>query len=569
MKTTNFLLATQKETPNDAEIISHKLMIRSGMIHKLASGLYSWLPLGLKVLQKVENIVREEMNKSGAQEVLMPVAQPAELWQQSKRWDLYGSALLRFQDRHNRDFCLGPTHEEVITNIASQYIKSYKQLPLNLYQIQTKFRDEIRPRFGVMRSREFIMKDAYSFHLDAESLQQTYDLMYQTYSNIFDRIGLKYRAVLADTGSIGGSHSHEFHVLSDSGEDLIAFSDKSDYAANIELAKTKKQEIKTDFKEEVKVIDTPNAKTIADVCNLLKISPKKTIKTLVVHGSKKDSLVALICRGDHNINEIKAVNHKDIASPINFATDDEISRKLGCDIGSIGVVDLKMPIIVDYAAAALIDFVCGANENDKHLTGVNWIRDVQDFTTSDLRNIVKGDESPDGKGKILLKRGIEVGHIFQLGTKYSKALNANVIGQNGKATTLTMGCYGIGVSRIVAAVIEQNHDEHGIIFPKTIAPFQLIILPINYHKSIRVKNLADDLYQKCINAGIEVLLDDRKERVGVMFNDAELIGIPHRLVISDSHVDNNTVEYKNRVEKEKAEINIDNAISFITKKTTA
>ena len=565
MKSSDFLISTVKEAPNDAKIISHQLMIRAGLISKLASGLYSYLPIGLKIIQKVEKIIREEMNKSMALELLMPVAQPAELWQESKRWEEYGPELLRFQDRHERDFCMGPTHEEVITNIAKQYIRSYKQLPINFYQIQTKFRDEIRPRFGVMRSREFIMKDAYSFHMDEESLGETYQVMHQTYCNIFDRLGLDYRPVLADSGAIGGDSSHEFHVLAESGEDAICFSDSSDYAANIERAETLPQGDPDAPAEELKIVKTPNVKTINDVCILLNVKPESSIKTLVVVG-EEDNLVALVLRGDHELNEVKASKIEGIKQPLQMADEDEVVKQLGCNFGSIGVVNLDIPIFVDYAAACLSDFVCGANENDKHYTGVNWERDVKQITSCDLRNIVAGDPSPDGQGFIEIKRGIEVGHIFQLGTKYSDSMSANVIGEDGRAVNMNMGCYGIGVTRIIAASIEQNHDDRGIIFPKAIAPFELVIVPINYNKSSRVRELADQLYNDCQKNKIDVLLDDRKERPGIMFADSELLGIPHRFVISDTHADNGKIEYKSRAQSEKDEIDFNDAVSFIIEK---
>ena len=565
MKSSDYLISTVKEAPNDAKIISHQLMIRAGLISKLASGLYSYLPIGLKIIQKVEKIIREEMNKSMALELLMPVAQPAELWQESKRWEEYGPELLRFQDRHERDFCMGPTHEEVITNIAKQYIRSYKQLPINFYQIQTKFRDEIRPRFGVMRSREFIMKDAYSFHMDEESLGETYQVMHQTYCNIFDRLGLDYRPVLADSGAIGGDSSHEFHVLAESGEDAICFSDSSDYAANIERAETLPQGDPDAPAEELKIVKTPNVKTINDVCSLLNLKPESSIKTLVVVG-EEDNLVALVLRGDHELNEVKASKIEGIKQPLQMADEDEVVKQLGCNFGSIGVVNLDIPILVDYAAACLSDFVCGANENDKHYTGVNWERDVKQITSCDLRNIVAGDPSPDGQGFIEIKRGIEVGHIFQLGTKYSDSMSANVIGEDGRAVNMNMGCYGIGVTRIIAASIEQNHDDRGIIFPKAIAPFELVIVPINYNKSSRVRELADQLYNDCQKNNIDVLLDDRKERPGIMFADSELLGIPHRFVISDTHADNGKIEYKSRAQSEKDEIDFNDAVSFIIEK---
>ena len=565
MKSSDLLIPTIKEAPNDAKIISHQLMIRAGLVSKLSSGLYSYLPIGLRVIQKIEKIIREEMNKSLAQELLMPVAQPAELWQESGRWEEYGPELLRFKDRHERDFCLGPTHEEVITNIAKQYIRSYKQLPINFYQIQTKFRDEIRPRFGVMRSREFIMKDAYSFHIDEQSLGETYQVMHQTYCNIFDRLGLKYKVVLADSGAIGGDSSHEFHVLADSGEDAICFSDQSDYSANIDRAETLSQGEPETPKQTIKVTETPDLKTIDDVCQLLGIKPKTTIKTLVVEGDN-DSLVAIVLRGDHDLNEVKAAKIKGVKLPLQMADEEKILQQLGCSVGSIGVVDLSIPIIVDYSAACLSDFVCGANEEGKHLTGVNWGRDTTNFVVADLRNVVSGDPSPDGKGKLEINRGIEVGHIFQLGTKYSDAMNANVIGEDGKAVYMNMGCYGIGVTRIVAASIEQNHDEKGIIFPESIAPFQLVIVPINYNKSSRVRKLADELYEQFMSQGVEVLLDNRKERPGIMFADSELLGIPHRLVISDTHADSGNIEYKSRNEADKIEIEFKSSIDFILAK---
>ena len=565
MKSSDFLISTVKEAPNDAQIISHQLMIRAGLISKLASGLYSYLPMGLRIIQKVEKIIREEMNKSKALEVLMPVAQPAEIWKESKRWEEYGPELLRFKDRHDRDFCLGPTHEEVITKIAKQYLRSYKQLPINLYQIQTKFRDEIRPRFGVMRSREFIMKDAYSFHIDEQSLNETYQLMHQTYCNIFDRIGFDYRPVLADSGTIGGDSSHEFHVLAESGEDAICFSDGSDYAANIERVETLPQGEPKSAEKALELVETPGVKTIADVCNLLKVEPINSIKTLIVQGND-NNLVALVLRGDHELNEVKASKINGIKQPLQMAEEVVVKKQLGCSFGSIGVVNLEIPVLVDFAAAALSDFICGANEDDKHFVGVNWGRDTKKIIASDLRIIVSGDPSPDGKGNLEIKRGIEVGHIFQLGTKYSDSMNANVIGEDGRSVNMNMGCYGIGVTRIIAASIEQNHDDRGIIFPEAIAPFQLVIVPINYNKSSRVKALADQLYMDCIEQNIEVLLDDRKERPGIMFADSELIGIPHRLVISDTHADNGKIEYKSRKMPDKVEVDFNLVVSYILDK---
>jgi prolyl-tRNA synthetase len=565
MKSSDFLISTVKEAPNDAQIISHQLMIRAGLISKLASGLYSYLPMGLRIIQKVEKIIREEMNKSKALEVLMPVAQPAEIWKESKRWEEYGPELLRFKDRHDRDFCLGPTHEEVITKIAKQYLRSYKQLPINLYQIQTKFRDEIRPRFGVMRSREFIMKDAYSFHIDEQSLNETYQLMHQTYCNIFDRIGFDYRPVLADSGTIGGDSSHEFHVLAESGEDAICFSDGSDYAANIERVETLPQGEPKSAEKALELVETPGVKTIADVCNLLKVEPINSIKTLIVQGND-NNLVALVLRGDHELNEVKASKIDGVKQPLQMAEEGVVKKQLGCSFGSIGVVNLEIPVIVDFAAAALSDFICGANEDDKHFVGVNWGRDTKKIIASDLRIVVSGDPSPDGKGNLEIKRGIEVGHIFQLGTKYSDSMNANVIGEDGRSVNMNMGCYGIGVTRIIAASIEQNHDDRGIIFPEAIAPFQLVIVPINYNKSSRVKALADQLYRDCIEQNIEVLLDDRKERPGIMFADSELIGIPHRLVISDTHADNGKIEYKSRKMPDKVEVDFKQVVSYILDK---
>jgi prolyl-tRNA synthetase len=557
MKTSQILIPTQKEVPNDAQIISHQLMIRAGLISKLASGLYSYLPLGLIVLRKIEKIIREEMNKSGAQEILMPVAQPAELWQESGRWEKYGKELLRFKDRHNREFCLGPTHEEVVVDLARQYLRSYKQLPVNFYQIQTKFRDEIRPRFGVMRSREFIMKDSYSFHLDNESMQEEFDKMHKTYCRIFERLGLDFRPVLADSGSIGGENSVEFHVLAGSGEDEICFSDESEYAANIEKVAFNKQTKTTTGKESEEEVLTKKKTSIEEVAKFLGIEKSKCIKTLIIKTG--DNFKAIALRGDHELNEIKAQN---LFGEFELATDFEI-KELGLKKGFIGIKNLTIPLILDYSAEVLTDFVCGANAWDKHLTGVNW-SDIE-FESADLRNAVAGDESPCGKGKLVIKRGIEVGHIFQLDSTYSKPLNAGVIGESGKQQIMKMGCYGIGVTRILASAIEQNNDANGIIFPESIAPFKVIIVPINYHKSSRVRKIADELYQQFLTAGVEVLLDDRKERPGIMFKDSELIGIPHRIVISDTHADNQNVEYTVRKTGEKQEIKLSEIVDFITK----
>ncbi|MFQ6259412.1 proline--tRNA ligase [Yersinia enterocolitica] len=566
MRTSQYLLSTLKETPADAEVISHQLMLRAGMIRKLASGLYTWLPTGVRVLKKVENIVREEMNNAGAIEVSMPVVQPADLWQESGRWEQYGPELLRFVDRGERPFVLGPTHEEVITDLIRGEINSYKQLPLNFFQIQTKFRDEVRPRFGVMRAREFLMKDAYSFHTTQESLQETYDAMYAAYSKIFERMDLNFRAVLADTGSIGGSASHEFQVLADSGEDDIVFSTASDYAANIEfaeaLAPSAPRAVAT---EDLRIIDTPNAKTIAELVEQFNLPIEKTVKTLMVHAHEESGhkLVALLVRGDHELNEIKAEKLPQVAKPLTFATEEEIRAIIGAGPGSLGPVNLPLPVVVDRSVAVMSDFGAGANIDGKHYFGINWERDLPLPQVADLRNVVEGDISPDGKGTLQIKRGIEVGHIFQLGTKYSEAMKATVQGEDGRNQVMTMGCYGIGVSRVVAAAIEQNHDERGIIWPDTIAPFQVAILPMNMHKSFRVQALAEELYATLRSHGIDVILDDRKERPGVMFADMELIGVPHNIVIGDRNLDSEEVEYKNRRAGEKQMIKTSEIIDFL------
>jgi prolyl-tRNA synthetase len=567
MRTTQFPLNTVKETPADAEIASHQLMIRAGLIRKLAAGLYSWLPLGLRVMRKVEKITREEMEKTGALEVLMPGLQPAELWQETGRWEQYGPELARLKDRHDRDFCLGPTHEEIITDLARNEIKSYKQLPITYYQIQSKFRDEIRPRFGVMRSREFIMKDAYSFHLDQESLQLTYDAMYQAYTNIFNHLGLKFRAVIADSGSIGGAVSHEFHVLADSGEDAIAFSTGSEYAANVEKAEAVAPAgSRGSATEELTLIDTPNQHSIEEVCGFLNIPATQCLKTLIVRG-EEDTLVALLLRGDHNLNEIKAIKIDGIASPLQFASDEQVSSVCNCKPGSIGPIGLKIKIIADRSVTLMSDFVCGANQDGKHYKGVNWERDlpIPDHV-ADLRMVVEGDPSPDGKGQITLARGIEVGHIFQLGTKYSAAMNAGVSNEDGKNQIMTMGCYGIGISRVVAAAIEQNHDAKGIIWPTNLAPFQVALCPMNMHKSERLKEAAEKLYQDLLAAGIDVLFDDRKVRAGFMFSDMELIGIPHCIVVGDRGLDSGTVEYKARTADANEEIPFADVIDFLKAK---
>ena len=565
MKTSRFHLSTMKETPADAEVISHQLMLRAGLIRRLASGLYTWLPLGLKVLRKVENIIRDEMNAAGALECLMPAVQPAELWQESGRWEQYGPELLRLHDRHQREFCVGPTHEEVITDLFRREVKSYKQLPINFYQIQTKFRDEIRPRFGVMRAREFIMKDAYSFHVDQDSLQQTYNQMFATYSRIFDRFGLKYRPVSADSGSIGGSSSHEFHVLADSGEDAIAFSDQGKYAANVELAEAIATTQRPAPTQAMQTVDTPDQHTIEQVSAFLSVPATQTVKTLIVEGDEAE-LVALVLRGDHELNAVKAEKLDGIAAPLRMADAERIKQALGCDIGSLGPVGLDIPTYVDRSAALVNDFVCGANTNGQHLTGVNWARDLDEPTEVDIRNVVEGDPSPDGKGSLSIVRGIEVGHIFQLGDKYSSALNASVLDENGKSIITTMGCYGIGVSRVVAAAVEQNHDDAGIIWPAALAPYQLAICPINYHKSDAVKQAADDFYDECRQLGIDVLLDDRPLRPGAMFSDMELIGIPHRIVFSDRGLNQQQCEYKGRSDEASQDIALEQLISFIQQK---
>ncbi len=564
MRTSQFLLSTLRETPSDAEVVSHQLMLRAGMIRKLATGLYTWLPMGLRVLRKVEAIVREEMNRSAGQEVLMPAVQPAELWQESGRWDQMGEEMLRLQDRHERDFCFGPTHEEVITDLIRNEIRSYKQLPVTFYQVQTKFRDERRPRFGVMRAREFLMKDAYSFHVDDASLQETYELMYETYSRIFSRLGLEFRAVLADTGAIGGSASHEFHVLADSGEDAIAFSSESDYAANIELAEAiAPVGERAAATAEMGTVETPNQHSIDDISAFLKVDASQTAKTLLVQAAEEGCVVALVLRGDHELNELKADKLELVAVPLTFATPEQVKAVAGCEPGSVGPVGLSCPVFVDRSAAHLADFVCGANQDGKHQTGVNWGRDLPEGMVVDIRNVVEGDASPDGKGTLQIKRGIEVGHIFQLGRKYSQAMKAMVQAENGKSVLMTMGCYGIGVSRVVASAIEQNNDERGIIWPEAIAPFQIALLPLNMHKSQRLREAVEKLYDELQSAGFDVLLDDRKERPGVMFADMELIGIPHRVVFSEKGLDKAEVEYKGRRDSENQYIALDQIIDFL------
>ncbi len=580
MRASQLLIATLKESPSDAVVVSHQLMLRAGMIRKLASGLYTWLPLGLRTLRKVERVVREEMNAAGAQEVLMPAVQPAELWEETGRWFQYGGELLRLKDRHNRDFCVGPTHEEVITDLARNELNSYRQLPINFYQVQTKFRDETRPRFGVMRSREFIMKDAYSFHASAESLQETYERMHKAYTNIFTRLGLNFRPVAADTGSIGGAVSHEFHVLADSGEDDIAFSTQSDYAANVELAEAVSPSIERPAPSaELARVDTPNQHTIEEVSAFLSVEPAQVIKTLIVEGEQSEEdkdagkavpLVALVLRGDHELNDIKAEKLEGVANPLAFASESAIEQVLNCKPGSIGPCELNIPVIVDRSAAVVADFVCGANQDGQHLTGVNWERDAPISRIEDIRNVVEGDASPDGEGTIEIKRGIEVGHIFQLGTKYSEALNATVLDENGKDRTMLMGCYGIGISRVVAAAIEQNYDDRGIIWPEALAPFRVSIVEIDAHKSEEVSQRSVALYDALSATGIEVMLDDRDKKTspGVKFADSELLGIPHRVVISSRGLKNGVVEYKARTDEKSdaQEIAADDILALISEK---
>ncbi|MBD2859791.1 proline--tRNA ligase [Spongiibacter sp. KMU-158] len=574
MRASQFLIATIKETPADAEVISHQLMLRAGMIRKLATGLYSWLPLGLRVLRKVETIVREEMDRSGAQEVMMPVVQPAELWEESGRWEQYGPELLRISDRHSRSFCLGPTHEEVITDLIRNEIKSYKQLPANFYQVQTKFRDEIRPRFGVMRSREFVMKDAYSFHKNQESLQETYDVMHATYTNIFTRLGLDFRPVIADTGSIGGSGSHEFHVLANSGEDDIAFSDTSNYAANVEMAEALAPAgERPSATEAMEKVATPDVHSIEEVSQFFSCAADRSLKTLIVYGVQEEGqskapLVALVVRGDHELNDIKAEKLGGIAKPMTFASEEDIKAAIGCGTGSIGPVGLSIRTIVDRSATHAADFICGANEDGYHLKGVNWERDLALGEIADIRNVVEGDPSPDGEGKILIRRGIEVGHIFQLGTKYSEAMNATVLNENGKEQVMIMGCYGIGVTRVVASAIEQNNDDKGIIWPDSIAPFQVAIVGMNMQKSDRVREKAEQLYTELKALGLDVLLDDRNERPGVKFADMELMGIPHRIVVGDRGLDQGMLEYKHRRATDSEDIPVEQIVAEVSKRVS-
>ena len=562
MRVSQFFISTLKEAPSEAELISHQLMIRAGYIKKLSSGLYTWMPLGLRVLRKVEATVRDEMNKSGGIELLMPAVQPAELWQETGRWEVFGPQMLKITDRHDKLFCFGPTHEEVITDLARREVKSYRQLPLNFYQIQTKFRDEVRPRFGVMRAREFLMKDAYSFHANFDSLEQTYKVMYATYSRIFTRLGLQFRAVAADTGAIGGSGSHEFHVLADSGEDALAFCPASEYAANVELAEAlAPATARATASETMQKVITPGQKSIEEIATFMNVQPQQVLKTIAVV-DHKNNFVLLLLRGDHMLNEIKVAK---ILGEFRFASDGEIHQHMGCRPGYIGPVNKAIPLLADRAAAAMSNFVCGANEDGFHFGGVNFGRDIHldDANVHDLRNVVAGDASPDGMGTLELCRGIEVGHIFQLRSKYSTALNATYLDEKGKQQVMEMGCYGIGVSRIVAAAIEQNYDARGITLPVAMAPFHVAIAPIGMKKSEAVRQAADKLYAEFSAAGIEVLLDDRDERPGVIFADLELIGIPHRIVIGDRGLKEGNVEYQGRRDAEAKILDLQNALGFV------
>jgi prolyl-tRNA synthetase len=567
MRVSQFFISTLKEAPSEAEVVSHKLMLRAGLIRRLASGIYTWMPLGLRVLRKVETIVREEMNRSGAIELVMPVVQPAELWQESGRWEQYGPELLRLKDRHDRDFCLGPTHEEVMSDIVRREVKSYRQLPLNFYQIQTKFRDEIRPRFGVMRGREFLMKDACSFHADKASLDDTYREMYACYERIFTRLGLKFRAVAADTGSIGGTGSHEFHVLADSGEDAIAYCPASDYAANVELAEAlAPADERPAPQESLQKVHTPGVKTIADLCAFLKIPPERTVKAIIVDG-REDEPVLLLLRGDHELNVVKAGKLDAVAKPVRFASAERVRRAFGASPGSIGPMGFKGTVVADRSVATMGDFVAGANEDDHHYTGANIGRDFPVPLVADVRNIVAGDPSPDGEGLLEICRGIEVGHIFQLRTKYSSAMNLTFLTDAGESRAMEMGCYGIGVTRIVAAAIEQNHDARGMIFPAAMAPFDVAVVPIGMAKSARVKEVAEKLHAELEAAGLEVLLDDRDERPGVMFADMELIGIPHRIVIGERGLKESHLEYQARTETKAQLVPLNDAVQFLKSKT--
>jgi prolyl-tRNA synthetase len=571
MRLSTYPINTLRDVPADAEVVSHQLMLRASLIRRLAGGLYTWLPIGLRVLRKVENIIREEMNRAGALEVLMPTLQPAELWQESGRWDQFGPELLRFKDRHERPFCYGPTHEEVITDLARRELKSYRQLPVNFYQIQTKFRDEIRPRFGVMRAREFTMKDAYSFHLDEASLEAGYQAMYQAYSRIFERMQLRFRAVRADTGSIGGSASQEFHVLADSGEDAIAFSDGDDYAANVEMAEAlAPRGARAPAAAELRSVPTPGVRTIAELAAFLQVEPARCLKTLFVEGTE-GNVVALVVRGDHELNAVKAQKLPGVAAPLKMASAEQVRAATGCEPGYLGPVGLPAGIrlYADRAAAHTADFVCGANEKDMHLTGANWGRDLPEPEVADVRNVVPGDPSPTGRGTLGIARGIEVGHIFQLGRKYSEAMNATVLNEAGQSVVMPMGCYGIGVTRVVAAAIEQNHDERGIIWPEPIAPFHVSLIPINLQKSTRVREVTERLYAGLQSAGFDVLMDDRDARPGVKFADDELLGIPHRIVIGDKGLDRGVVEYRRRRDGDAAEVTVEDVVAHLGSRSGA
>jgi len=569
MRWSQYPINTLKETPAEAEVISHQLMLRAGLIRRLASGLYTWLPLGLRTLRKVERIIREEMDRAGAIELLMPAVQPAELWQESSRWAQYGPELLRLKDRHQRDFVIGPTHEEVITDIARRELRSYRQLPVNFYQIQLKFRDEVRPRFGVMRGREFIMKDAYSFHADEASLAEGYARMRDAYTRMFTRMGLDFRAVRADTGSIGGSASEEFQVLAQSGEDAIAVSDGDDYAANLELAAALPPAASRPTATlPLTKVATPGARSIEAICTLLGVPPSRCVKTLIVEGSDGDP-VALVLRGDHELNAIKAQKLPGVASPLRLASAAQVLAATGTEPGYCGPIGLRGRLYADHAALALADFVCGANERDAHFTGANWGRDLPEPAAADLRNVVAGDPSPSGRGSLSVVRGIEVGHIFQLGRKYTEAMKASVLDEAGKETLMLMGCYGIGVTRVVAAAIEQNHDERGIIWPEPLAPFQVVLVPLNLSKSQRVRETADRLYAEFQLAGIEVLLDDRDARPGSKFADAELIGIPHRIVIGERGLEAGTLEYRHRRDSASTDFPLGQALAFLRSRLAA
>ena len=562
MRFSEFSLTTLKEVPAEAEIVSHQLMLRAGLIRRLASGLFTWMPLGLRILRKVEAVVREEMDRAGALELLMPAVQPAELWQESGRWDKYGPLLLRMQDRHQRDYCFGPTHEEVITDVARKELRSYKQLPVNFYQVQTKFRDEIRPRFGVMRSREFIMKDAYSFDIDEAGLEASYQKMHAAYTAIFERLGLKFRVVDADSGDIGGSKSQEFHVLADSGEDAIAYCDEDNYAANIESAATLPPDgARAAATEELKKVETPAARSIDALCDMLAVTPQQTLKTLIVEGT--DGPVALALRGDHELNAVKAQKIPGVATPLTMADAETVRKVTGCEPGFAGPIGLDIPVFYDHATANMADFVCGANESDMHYTGTNIGRDIEAVATVDIRSVVSGDPTPGGNGTLSITRGIEVGHIFQLGDQYSRAMNATVQDSDGKDSVMSMGCYGIGITRIVGAAIEQNHDDNGIIWPAPLAPFDVVLVPINMHRSETVREAAEALYEELQNAGLDVLFDDRNTRPGVMFADAELIGVPHRLVISERGLKANELEYRQRRDEESRNLNRETALTLL------